>query len=912
MHSFAGLALALLALVLLGVTLSASANAQVDPRALQRALRDQNSDDSDDESLPGGSRSVRPTVQTFQPAVRSAAGLAQSDLEDIYAKRSGLKLTQFGYDVMGVPATVQVGQVGAAQDSYVLGQGDEVRLVLRGQENATYRQRVNRDGQLIFPKLNPTVAAGRTFGEVRAELDAQVHQAFISTNAFITMGEVRQVSVLVSGEVNVPGQRILSAMGTPLDALLLSGGITKKGTLRNVKLIRGGETRTLDLYALLTSSGRARLGNLQDGDRIYVPTLGRTVAVSGPVRSPGIFELPPGASAISARELVNLAGGLQTAGSFRFAKIVLTRDGGLSYAPTTMSATVRDGEVFMVSIQGMALTGRVDFEGALQTTGDRALSMAPTVGKVIASERDLMPNAYTPFAVVVRTDVRSNARTLIPFSLESIFGSGPDLPLKQNDIVYIFNVDEISAVSRAATASPSTQQKASTEPRGPANPRTIDPDMSGNTDMSGPQEVSNIDLSTPVASALAGSNPHQGPAPTIRDIAPQASLAITAARREATKEGFVSYAEATSAQVTLDSVASALGVPGDTLQNTANDYLVWVLDEVGNPGPYLSAEGTSLRSIIHVAGGALRQADLSWVEVTSTQIDTAKGTASTVRVAYKGQDEDFTKAIVRPLDVIRLRRVFSDAEQGRMSITGEVRYPGTFDIIRGERLSAVIERAGGMTDQAYPYGAVFTRTRAALTEKESNERAAKSIESALATLATLPTRSTEDSNSTSMRLNFLSNLADRLRASPALGRISAVVDPAILRAQPELDIVVQPGDAVYIPKRPATINVSGEVLNPGAFQYRPDYTLSDYTSLAGGMTQGADEDRVFVVLPDGSAQPVRQSWIAFQDRAIPPGSTIIIPRDLNPFNFTQFATTIATIVSQLAISAASIAVIGNR
>jgi protein involved in polysaccharide export with SLBB domain len=91
-------------------------------------------------------------------------------------------LKQFGYDILGVPTAVTAAQVGGVQDDYVLGEGDEIIVDLRGQENATYRLRVGRNGQITLPKLSPILAAGRSFSEFRADLERQVSQAYLSSN----------------------------------------------------------------------------------------------------------------------------------------------------------------------------------------------------------------------------------------------------------------------------------------------------------------------------------------------------------------------------------------------------------------------------------------------------------------------------------------------------------------------------------------------------------------------------------------------------------------------------------------------------------------------------------------------------------------------------------------------------------
>ncbi len=310
--------------------------------------------------------------------------------------------------------------------------------------------------------------------------------------------------------------------------------------------------------------------------------------------------------------------------------------------------------------------------------------------------------------------------------------------------------------------------------------------------------------------------------------------------------------------------------------------------------------------MIQMAGGVLRQADLSSVEVTSTEINPQLGTSRTIRTAYKGAVNDFQRVSLRPLDVIRLRPVFSDREDGQVKVSGQVRYPGTFDITRGERLSSLLERAGGLTDIAYPYGAVFTRERAVASEREGNQREARAINAEVASLATSPNSNDRD------KVSFLTTLTQTIQNEPALGRITVTADPALLRVHPEFDIILEPGDSLVIPPRPATVTVTGEVLNAGSFQYQAGMDVRDYVTVAGGATQGADEGRMFVVLPDGSARPIAENWLTFNNsNIIPPGSTIVVPRDLRPFDLGQFLRDATQITSQVAVTAASLVVIGR-
>lgn len=930
----------------------------------------------DQDTIDTSADPLKPDIQTYQPPLPSALRAPPSRLEKIFSDRAGRLLIQFGYDALGVPSAVQVGQVGAAQENYVLGQGDEVVVVFRGQENATYRQRVNRDGQIILPKLNPIAASGRNFGDFRADLEAQVRQAYNSTNVFVSLGEARQVTVLVSGEVRQPGTRVLSSLASPLDAILLSGGIAKTGSLRGVMLVRAGGSRIIDLYSVIAQGASNRLGTLQDGDRIYVPPLGHTVAISGAVRREGIYELPAGSSSITASSLIKLAGGNEIAGAYQISKMELSRNGTVQLVRATTSSGVRDGEILFVDQRPSNAIGRVTFSGELQAPGTRPRSFAPSIAKVITSNLDLTPDTYPMFGFIVRKDATSNSRYLEAFSLEPILDGTGDVPLQDDDNVYFLTSSQARLLGLAAsvpdagaeppennTIMPSFGQQLNNTgqfnypgqlPNQVYNPNgTINQNQLPNQNPNYPQNQNQNNFNQqqypnqqyPNAQALLRAQnqlsqmPNQNlyngnpNAPDYRAgviQAPFNTTPPTAAQQyfqQQQQQGMLPNDapqatplpgttlqpgpfDTTTQYNVAKILADTMGVTEQSVVRVASEHIVWVLDQVRDPGPYLAGEGTSLRSIVQAAGGALRTADLTWVEVTTTQFDTLQGTSKTSRTAYKGRESDFAKVLVHPLDTVRFRRVFADNEGARVAVTGEVLYPGVFDVTRGERLSAVLERAGGLTDQAYPFGAIFTRRRAAEAEKEGNDRSARSLESAIAALATTPGNDNADQRTG--KITYLSSLVQQVRMAPVVGRITTVVDPSVLHAKPELDIILEPGDTIYIPKRPMTVTVSGEVLNAGSFQYRPELSVSDYIKLAGGQSQDSDDGRIFVVYADGSARPASSSWVSFGfGDSVPPGSTIVVPRDLRPFDTMQFVKDMASILSSLAVAAASLNAIRN-
>jgi hypothetical protein len=157
----------------------------------------------------------------------------------------------------------------------------------------------------------------------------------------------------------------------------------------------------------------------------------------------------------------------------------------------------------------------------------------------------------------------------------------------------------------------------------------------------------------------------------------------------------------------------------------------------------------------------------------------------------------------------------------------------------------------------------------------------------------------------------MQTFVSQLKTQPAIGRISVAADPSILAAKPELDPLLEPGDVVYVPQRPSTVAVLGQVSQPGSFPYRSGLTLADYIQQAGSYSSTSDESMTFVVLPDGSARKVQSSWFSFDSESVPPGSTIVVPRDVTPLDTRQVILDISSIFSQLAVSAASLAVLST-
>lgn len=343
------------------------------------------------------------------------------------------------------------------------------------------------------------------------------------------------------------------------------------------------------------------------------------------------------------------------------------------------------------------------------------------------------------------------------------------------------------------------------------------------------------------------------------------------------------------------SYGSADGETGldPALAGFLQEHAVAVGGAVRVPGVFPVSEGTSLAAILSAVGGLTLEADSSAIELSFGR---GEGGPSARRRVSMAQAASIR---LSPGDSVRVGARFNPVTRKTVTLGGEVRNPGVYDLMAGDRLSNLLTRAGGLTAQAYPEGTIFSRESERRAEEARFRAAARDMERAIA--ASVDTVKPGEKPDVS-QVALAQDLAAELRSAEGVGRITVEADPGILGAQPELDILLEPGDRVHVPARPLTVRVSGEVLSPASLQFRKGKDARAYIDEAGGFSFHADRGRAFVVYPDGSAQRLAvESW-NHRPALIPPGSTIIVPRDPKPFDFLDSAEKVTHILSNLALT----------
>ncbi len=864
-----------------------------------------------------------------------------SALEKDFSERSGEELRQFGYENFRKAAPRDEQRLsGAVSENYRVGIGDEIVATFRGQVSRSFRVRVDREGRIVLPSLAPVPAAGRRFGELRQDIEGLTDQTFINTQVFVSLGAVRMVSVLVTGEVAKPGSHVLSGFSTVLDALVDAGGIKKTGSLRRVRVTRGGRSFAVDLYDVILAGQTARDLTLADGDTISVPTLRPTVAVTGAVLRPGIYEITR-TTDIPAAEVLALAGGPLRPRGNRYLRISADETGRDHVIETASleGVLVADRDILGVFRATDVRVGSVFLDGHVAVPGRRSLGVAPTVAALVGSYEALAPNPYLPFAVLITTDDRTRARYLVGVNLEDALTGRRDLGLRPDDRLVVLDKRDIRFIASADVQAalqnklPPILNPRVFEVRGASadrQPRQAPPIF---------DEPSPAQVDTRYAELVLGgrklrreraleADPER---PEIRR--PDETDSRQRTREEkaeridtpkifcgglqllaaiVVKEGADRFDNALQIGPEKATIPNILGCP--EVYDRFPDLLPFVVEHavavdgaVRQPGLYPVTRGTPMMAVLNVAGGFTRFADLSSLELSRNEVDAQAGTSQMRRELLRADAPTLERIALRPGDVVRVNRVESNWHLRPVQITGEVRQPGQYKIRRGERLSEVIARAGGLTERAYPYGAVFARESIREREQENFHRAARAIQ--LRMTEVLAAAKTPEEAAGAAQV--IQTVVTALKTAVPLGRIVVEADPAVLQVRPELDAVLEPGDELFVPARVNIVTVSGDVLNPGNLPFTAGSDVDGYVRMAGGLQASADDDRLFVLLPNGIAQPVSISFWNYKPLQIPPGSTVIVPKDLTPFNLTAFAKDLTQILGQLTISAASLSVI-NR
>lgn len=312
---------------------------------------------------------------------------------------------------------------------------------------------------------------------------------------------------------------------------------------------------------------------------------------------------------------------------------------------------------------------------------------------------------------------------------------------------------------------------------------------------------------------------------------------------------------------------------------------VTVAGEVAKPGTYVYADNMTLEDAIMLAGGLLESASTVKIDVTRRIKDATSTTqnadiAEVYTFAFKdGYVLDGESGFVlQPYDYVFVRKSPSYTEQATVDIRGEVVFPGSYALTRRtERLSDLVEKAGGVNQWAYVKGARLSRELSA--EEETRMRSTMAVVS-----------SAKDSIDTKL-LNL------RTRYFVGIDLVAALVNPG-----GDADLVLREGDILLVPQYNNTVRISGNVLYPNTVTYSPDMTIKDCVEMAGGYGFRSKKSKAYVIYMNGTVARARRH----SKNVVEPGCEIVIPKKRDKDGALQEILGVATTASSIATMMATI------
>ena len=632
----------------------------------------------------------------------------------------------------------------ATPSNYELGPGDEVAISLWGAAENNYNTKVDRQGAIRISNIGPIYVSGLTLEDATGKIKGKLSRIYSGINASdsspykvflsISLVNVRTVQVNIIGEVKVPGTYSLSALSTVLNALYASGGPTKQGTFREIKLVRNGDEITyFDVYDYLINGSQVGNKTLQDQDIIIISPYISRVKINGSVKRTGTYELKPGETL---NDLLEFTGGF-TSNAYK-ERVVLERiEGDRRVVKEILidkesETPLQDGDVLTVNEIIDKFENRISIEGAVYRPGSYEFTDGLTVNDLIQKAAGVTERAFLERGLLFSTE-DGVTETVTPFSVSEVLKGNKAINLKPDDKVQVFNK-----------------------------------------------------------------------------------------------------------------------------YNLSENYTLSIDGAVNSPVTIPYVENMTVEDLVLLGGGFTDGANENKIDIYRRVDDDSYETLSeNFKVSANGKLtlEDGSNFILQPNDRVSVRYLKGFSEQIKVSVTGEANYPGNYTIERkNEKISDLLERAGGITQYAFIEGATLVRLNPFYKEETQRETFEGLAEKEEVT-------GTEDDNLKNRR-EF---------------RVGINLEKIIDNEDSKHNLVLKSGDQLIIPSTKQTVKVEGEVLVPSLVRFEKGMTLKDYISKSGGFSSDAKKGKTYVVYANGDIAATKHFLFFRSYPKLEPGAAILVP-----------------------------------
>ncbi|HSQ14747.1 MAG TPA: SLBB domain-containing protein, partial [Candidatus Binatia bacterium] len=678
-------------------------------------------------------------------------------------------LSHFGHELFApTPGAALLLENIPVAPGYVVGPGDEIIVKMWGRVEGTQRVVVDRDGKIFLPKFGSLYVAGKTFEEMRAFLKAKV-STIAEVSSDVALGQMKGIRVSVVGEVRAPGWYNISSLHTALQALSIAGGMKDIGSMRRIRILRSGQVvREIDLYEFLLSGDTRADIRLLQGDVIFVPVVGKLTAIAGEVRRPAIYELRDEKSLL---DLVRVAGGFAPSAFKRrvqverlegnIARIVLDTDAE-SLEAGKQPFPLSDGDIVRVLPIVLADENVVTVEGNVYRPGKYEIKPGMTVGSLLPDENAFLPETYFDYALLTRLVPPDLHKEVIPVNLREIVlekKKEADVALQGRDKLTVYNRSafrdlpkatisgEVRLTSRRKPEQPLSAESRLTPEQGPETPGKGESQVTTGKAALGTKTEKDFLLSKLAEESRIDNN--------VLTLEIQAGMRVADLVQMAgglTRLAYLERAEVVRVDenrsyrtIYFDLGKAIAGDPQENLLLENEDHVqihsimetrykrtVTASGEVNNPAQYVLTEGMRLSDLLFKAGGFRENAYAAEGELIRREVTPQGDLVRTQTIvvfpdkALRG--EAGADVPLKEYDLLVVREIPEWSQKVVVTLSGEVQFPGAYAAKKGERLSSVIQRAGGFTRGAYLKAAIFTRVSTQKSQQEAIDKLIDDLE----------------------------------------------------------------------------------------------------------------------------------------------------------------------------------------
>ena len=591
----------------------------------------------------------------------------------------------------------------ATPQNYVLGPGDVVIIDIYGASQKSENLTVSPDGDITVPGYGPIKVSGLSVASAQSKIRSTLGSRYSSSSLKISVGQTRSMMVNVMGEVKAPGNYTLSAFATVFHALYMAGGIDDLGTLRNIKVFRGGKQITVvDVYEYILNGRLAGNIRLQENDVIIVGPYDCLVGIQGNVKRPMFYEMR---SSESVAQVIKYAGGF-TGDAYK-KSVRLVRKSGERYSVHNVeefdmsSFKLADGDAITVDGMINRFENMVEVKGAVFRPGQFELGKSVTsVRSLIEAADGLTEDAFTARGVMYRMKEDRTLETM-PLDIAGIMsGSVADVALQNEDVLFIptqaDRVAERIVTIQGEVLSPGTFQFAENE--------TIEDLVLRAGGLTDAASLIKVDVSRRIRDPKA--------LKAGQDISKTYSFAL--------KDGFV-----------VDGDKGFVLEPYDVVQVRRSPGFmeprnVRVEGEVVFEGSFtLTKKNERLSDLISAAGGVTAEAYVKGARLERTMTDDERarmqkvlemaqqnsGDKDSVKIAQLATSNIYTvgidleKALANPggdFDIVVHEgdRLVVPEYNGTVKISGNVLFPNTVAFTNGKNWKYYINQAGGFGNRS--------------------------------------------------------------------------------------------------------------------------------------------------------------------------------------------------------------------